>query len=168
MALLLDSAAPDFTLPGWDGSVPHTYTLSQREPGPMVLAFYPGDERVVCTRQLCSYSDRLAELHEYDATVWAISPDGVSAHRDFSAGNRLAMPLLSDPAHAVARSYGVLGPFGLRRSVFVLDRAGRVAWRWVATVNLTFPGLDEVRRALDRTGAALERSHAGATSPRWS
>ena len=166
MALLQGSAAPDFTLPGWDGAMPHTYTLSQREPGPMVLAFYPGDERVVCTRQLCSYSDRLAELHEYDAAVWAISPDSVPAHRDFAAARRLAMPLLSDPANAVARSYGVLGPFGLRRSVFVIDRAGQIAWRWAATVNLTFPGLDEVRRALGRTGATAERGRTRASSPR--
>lgn len=166
MALLLGAPAPDFTLPGWDGAAARTYTLSDRPAGPMVLAFYPGDERVVCTRQLCAYSDRLGQLHEYDATVWAISPDGVAAHRRFAAAHTLAMPLLSDPAHAVARSYGVLGPFGLRRSVFVLDRAGQVAWRWVATVNLTFPGVDEVRRALGRTGAAVDRRRPSITAAR--
>ena len=58
------------------------------------------------------------------------------------------MPLLAYVDKAVARAYGVLGAFGLRRSVFVVDPEGLVAWRWVGTMNVTFPDVGEVREAL--------------------
>jgi len=48
----------------------------------------------------------------------------------------------------VARAYGIVGPMGLRRSVFVVSAEGRVAWRWVASLGFLFPGVEEIRRAL--------------------
>ena len=49
------SPAPDFTLPGTSPSTGDTeFTLSEQRGRPVVLAFYPGDETPVCTRQLCS------------------------------------------------------------------------------------------------------------------
>jgi peroxiredoxin Q/BCP len=114
----------------------------------VVLAFYPGDERLVCTRQLCQYSDNIADLHLFDAVVWGISPQDVDSHRDFAQGRSLTMPLLSDAHRDVARSYGVLGPFGLRRSVFVVDAEGKIAWRRVVALNVTFPSIPEIKIAL--------------------
>ena len=64
------------------------------------------------------------------------------------------MPLLSDVDRSVARAYGVIGPMGLRRSVFVVDAAGRIAWRRVVALNLTFPSVAEIRTALDEVRAA--------------
>ena len=49
---------------------------------------------------------------------------------------------------AVARQYGVIGAFGLRRSVFVVGADGRIAWRWVSATNVTFPGIPEIVAAL--------------------
>ena len=86
--------------------------------------------------------------------VWGIAAQDVQSHRDFAQGRRLRMPLLSDTANTVARTYGIVGPTGLRRSVFVVDAAGRIAWRWVAAVNVVFPGVTELRRALADVNAA--------------
>ena len=154
MALLVGSMAPDFTLPGWDNRAEGSFTLSGERGHPVVLAFYPGDERLVCTRQLCAYSDSLADLHLFDAVVWGISPQDLDSHRAFADGRRLKMPLLSDVDREVAREYGVLGAMGLRRSVFVVDATGRIAWRRVAALNVLFPGVDEIRAALDDVRAA--------------
>ena len=154
MAILVGAKAPDFTLPGWSGTAAERFTLSAERGHPLVLAFYPGDERLVCTRQLCAYSDGLAELGSFDAVVWAVSPQGVDSHQAFAQGRRLTMPLLSDEDRAVARSYGVLGPMGLRRSVFVIDAAGTIAWRRVVALNLTFPSVAELRQALTAVRAA--------------
>ncbi len=58
---MLSRPAPDFTLPAWTPEGRTTLTLSQQE-SPVVLAFYPGDDTPVCTRQLCSYQDDLEVL----------------------------------------------------------------------------------------------------------
>ncbi len=154
MALLVGSTAPDFVLPGWSDRSESTFHLSREHGHPVVLAFYPGDERLVCTRQLCAYSDSLADLHLFDAVVWGISPQDIDSHRAFADGRRLSMPLLSDHGKAVARDYGIVGPMGLRRSVFVIDAAGRIAWRRVTAVNLTFPSVGEIKAALNEVAAA--------------
>lgn len=154
MAILVGSGAPEFTLSGWYDNSEKPFTLSAERGHPVVLAFYPGDERLVCSRQLCAYSDSIADLHLYDATVWGISPQDVDSHREFAEGRKLRMPLLADTGKQVARDYGIIGPMGLRRSVFVVDAAGRVAWRWVASLNLVFPGVEEIRRAVADVKAA--------------
>lgn len=157
MAILLGTLAPRFTLPGWYNKAASTFSLAGERGRPVVLAFYPGDERLVCTRQLCAYSDNLADLHLFDATVWGISPESVDSHRDFAEGRGVKMPLLADVGGAVARSFGIVGPFGLRRSVFVVDAAGWVAWRWVSsTFNLTYPTADLIRAALADVSAGRE------------
>ena len=154
MALLVGSAAPEFALPGWYERSEARFDLGAERGHPVVLAFYPGDERLVCTRQLCAYSDSIADLHLYDAVVWGIAPQDVDSHRAFAQGRKLTMPLLADTDKVVARAYGIVGPMGLRRSVFVVDAAGRIAWRWVAALNVVFPGVDELRRALAEVKAA--------------
>jgi thioredoxin-dependent peroxiredoxin len=154
MALLVGATAPDFTLPGWYNQSPGSFALAAERGHPVVLAFYPGDERLVCTRQMCAYSDSVADLHLFDAVVWGISPSDVDAHQSFAEGRRLKMPLLSDVDRSVARAYGVIGPMGLRRSVFVVDAGGRIAWRRVVALNVTFPSVAEIRAALEDVRAA--------------
>ncbi len=147
--MLVGSKAPDFALPGWYGDAADTFTLSAERGRPVVLAFYPGDERLVCTRQLCSYSDSLSDLHLFDAVVWGIAPQDVDSHRDFAAGRKLRMPLLADEDRQVARSYGILGPMGLRRSVFIVDANGVVAWRRIVALNVLFPSVEEIKQGLE-------------------
>jgi peroxiredoxin Q/BCP len=154
VAILVGSRAPDFTLPGWYNLAEAPFTLSAERGRAVVLAFYPGDERLVCSKQLCAYSDSVADLHLFDAVVWGISPQGIDSHREFAQGRKLRMPLLADAGRTVAREYGIVGPMGLRRSVFLVDPGGRVAWRWVASLNLVFPGVEEIRRAVAEVKAA--------------
>ncbi len=154
MALLVGSYAPDFTLPGWYQNSAAQFTLSAQRGAPVVLAFYPGDERLVCTRQLCQYSDNIADLHQFGAQVWGIAPQDIDSHRDFADGRLLTMPLLSDGDRAVARDYGILGPLGLRRSVFVIDAEGRIAWRRIVALNVTFPSVQEITAAVADMGSA--------------
>ena len=108
----------------------------------------------MCTRQLCQYSDNLADMHLFDALVWGIAPQSISSHRDFADGRRLTMPLLSDEDRTVAKEYGILGPLGLRRSVFVVDASGRIAWRRVVALNVVFPSVEEIKAALADVKAA--------------
>ncbi|MEO8106845.1 MAG: redoxin domain-containing protein [Actinomycetes bacterium] len=96
----------------------------------------------------------LGDLEVFHAQVWGIAPQSVESHRDFANGRKLQLPLLSDPGNTVAKSFGVVGAFGLRRSVFVVDADGQVAWRWVSALNVTFPGVDAIGAALQELGTA--------------
>lgn len=137
-------AAPDFTLPGValaDGqAVRGEYTLSAMRGTPVVLAFYPGDDTFVCTRQLCSYTAGLEGFAGVGAIVWGISPQDADSHEQFARKRELGFPLLADVGLAVTRAYGIgLGSGALRRSVFIVDGAGVVRWKHVTLVGLTFP-----------------------------
>jgi len=141
--------APDFTLPGiqltGSGVSQSEYTLSQQRGQPLVLAFYPGDNTPVCTRQLCSYTSGLESFTGFGASVWAISPQGLASHEQFARKNGLAFPLLADDGLAVARQYGIaLAGVGLRRSVFVIDASGVLRWKHVTLVGLTYPAADDI------------------------
>src|SRR3954452_20130390 len=140
--------APEFTLPGTSPTTGDgEFTLSAARGRPLVLAFYPGDETPVCTRQLCSYQSDLDDLAGLDAQLWGISSQDLDSHRRFQAKRGLTFPLLSDPDNAVFSSYG-LGSLLHRRAVFVIDAAGRIAWKHVSTTGLTYRKSDEIAAAL--------------------
>jgi len=145
--------APDFTLPGIvlsDGTVERgEYTLSAERGHPVVLAFYPGDETAVCTKQLCSYTSELDRYKGLDATVWGISTQGLDSHEKFARKHGLAFPLLADSASATVKEYGIgLPGLGLRRSVFIVDAEGVLRWKHVALVGLTYQNNDTITEQL--------------------
>src|ERR1700756_471478 len=94
--------APDFELPGTDGS----FRLSDHRGERVVLLFYPGDNTMVCTKQFCSYRDRPADFSALGATVLGISAQDVDSHRGFIDNNNLTVPLLADVDGSVAKLYG--------------------------------------------------------------
>jgi peroxiredoxin Q/BCP len=150
---------PDFTLQGIEvvGGAATTaeYTLSQQRGRPVVLAFYPGDNTAVCTKQLCSYTSGLDSFAGLGATIWAISPQGLDSHEQFARKFALAFPLLADTGLDVSRQYGItLGNAGLRRSVFVLDASGVLRWKHVTLVGLTFPSTQVISDQLAALQAA--------------
>ena len=151
-AVRVGDPAPDFRLPGTDGTPAghRDYTLSEYAGQPVVLAFYPGDNTPVCTRQLNSYSEDIDAFQAVDAQVLAISPQSVESHDAFSDDQGgFAFPLLADVGKQVGRRYGILGPVGFyRRSVFVVDAAGVVRHAHRAVAGLGFRPTDELVAAV--------------------
>lgn len=145
--------APDFTLPGTDGTPEghRDYTLSEFRGRPVVLVFYPGDNTPVCTRQLNSYSDEIQEFRSVDAQVLALSPQDVASHDEFSeAQGGFGFPLLADVDKTVGAEYGIVGPIGFyRRSVFVIDAEGTVRYSHRAIAGLTFRPTAELVAAVE-------------------
>lgn len=94
----------------------------------------------MCTAQLCSYSDGLADLQSTGATVWGISPQGLDSHERFARNRSLRMPLLSDQGRTVAKAFGITAPLiGLRRAVFIITATGRLHWKRVTALGATYP-----------------------------
>src|SRR5881628_1021033 len=96
----IGSPAPDFTLPSLeivDGEARRgEMSLSAQRGHPVVLAFYPGDNTPVCTRQMCAYTNDLDVFGDLDAVVWGISPQDLASHESFARKYSLGFPLLAD------------------------------------------------------------------------
>lgn len=144
--------APDFTLPGTDGTPEghRDYTLSELRGRPVVLVFYPGDSTQVCTRQLNAYTDDIGQFESVAAQILAISPQSVESHDSFSDDQGgFGFPLLADAGKAVGRLYGILGPVGFyRRSIFVVDAQGVLRHVHRAVAGLGFRPTSELVAAV--------------------
>lgn len=149
----LGDPAPDFTLPGIHDAERCDYSLADYRGQPLVLAFYPGDNTPVCTRQLNTYTADIGEFSEVEAQVLAISPQSVDSHEGFATKQGgFAFPLLADADKAVGRAYGTLGPIGFyRRSVFVVDPDGTIAYAHRAIGGLTYRPTAELIDAVRAT-----------------
>lgn len=152
MAVGVGDVAPDFTLPSTAGG---TVSLADHRGRPVVLAFYPADDSPVCTTQLRSYDDDLAEFENLDAVVLGISPQTVESHDRFAEKHGFRFPLLADTDKSVGDAYGVLGPVGFyRRSVFVIDGSGVVRYAHRAIAGLRYRPASELVAAVKEAKAS--------------
>lgn len=117
--------APDFSLVTDKGGI---WRLSDHFGTVVVLLFYPGNETLVCTRQLCSVRDNWQRYLKTNATIVGISPGTPEEHGEFAAKRHLPMPLLADTGRRVTRVYAKhwLYPINLTRAVVVIDAKGIV------------------------------------------
>src|SRR5690242_186414 len=134
MAVDVGSKAPDFTLTNQDRQ---PVTLSGQKGHPVVLAFFPAAFSGVCTKEMCTFRDSLAELNKAKAQVYGISVDTFFTLKAFQDQQKLNFPLLSDFNKQAIRDYGVfnedmIGLKGIaKRAVFVIDKDGVVRHREV-------------------------------------
>lgn len=138
-------AAPDFELPGTGGK---TYKLADYRGRKLVLAFYPGDFTMVCTKQFCSYRDEGDRLDAIEADVLGISPQSVDSHERFSKEKSLNVPLLADEDKAVAKAYGIVAGPMVRRAIFVIDEEGVIRHRKVTLAGLSYETVGDIEEAV--------------------
>lgn len=151
----IGSDAPDFTLPN---NKREAVKLSEQRGKNVVLAFYPAAFTGVCEKELCTFRDSLAQFNDVDASVYGISVDAPFANAAFAEQNKLNFPLLSDYAREAVRAYGVAhddfagmsGYTAAKRSVFVVDKEGKLRYAWVADNPGQEPNYDEVQAAVKK------------------
>ena len=100
------------------------------------------------------------EFTRRGARVYGISVDSPFSHGVYRT--QLDLPdtliLLSDFNRDFGRAYGILNTTAtglkdvLRRTVFIVDRDGKLTYRWDNTTPPSLPKADEVLAALDKTG----------------
>ena len=138
--------APDFTLPGTSNK---SYSLSQFRGQTVVLVFYPGDDTLVCTKQLCAYNNELSQFSNVNAQILAISAQDIASNEAFSAKQGYKFPLVSDTDKTVASLYSVMGLLGLpKRSVFVVDANGVIKYAHRSVLGVTYRPVSELIEAV--------------------
>jgi peroxiredoxin Q/BCP len=140
------SVAPDFTAPWADASGTRAapVRLSDLRGKVVVLAFYPLDRSSGCTAELHKFRDEYTKIFGpgagKDVVVLPISVDSLESHASWAKDDGFPFALVSDRDQSVAKLYGSTMP-GRRfdsRTVFVIDRDGKIAYR-----NLKFGALVE-------------------------
>lgn len=129
--------APDFELPDTKNKM---RKLSEFKGKKVVLAFFPGAFTGVCTKEMCAFRDSMSGFNNLDAKVLGISVDTPFSLAKFAESNNLNFDLLSDHGKHVINELGIVHKdfIGLskldvaKRSVFVLDKNGKVAYAWVS------------------------------------
>jgi glutaredoxin-dependent peroxiredoxin len=153
MALRIGDKAPDFTLVDADRK---ERKLSEFSGKTNVLVFFPGAFTGVCTKEMCSFRDSIAEFNRMNAQVIGICVDAPAAIKAFAAHNHLEFPVLSDFTRDVSKKYGgiyesfggVKGLSAAKRSVFVLDQKGIVRYAWITEDPAVEPDYESVRKAV--------------------
>jgi thioredoxin-dependent peroxiredoxin len=138
------SEAPDFTLPSQSGEMVNLSDFLGSKP--VVLFFYPKDDTLGCTKEVCAFRDSFEDFRNLDAEVIGVSSDSVKSHRSFAEKHDLPFTLLSDEGGEVRRLYRVPNTLGLfpGRVTYVMDRDGIV--RHVFSSQLGF--VNHVEEAL--------------------
>ena len=154
MAVGIGDRAPEFKLYDFDKNMRSLSDFLGK--GKTILAFFPGAFTGVCTKELCTFSDSLAELQKLNAQLVAVSVDSPFANKAFADANKLNFPLLSDFNREVVQAYGVLwhslggvnGYNTANRAIFILDEGALVKYKWVAENPGIEPNYEEFKTRL--------------------
>lgn len=150
------STAPDFSLAPGPG--PDRVTLSELRGAPVVLLFYPLAFSGTCTDEMCRMAEDWSRWSELDATVLGISVDSPYVSRRFARETGISFTLLSDFDKTASSAFGVLYPefYGLhgvaKRSAFVVDAEGTIAYAWVSEDADALPPFQEIRQVVRTLG----------------
>jgi len=116
--------APDFSLLSETGKKVRLSALRGKN---VVLVFYPGDDTLICRRQLCEFRDAWPDLHGQNTLVFGINPQSAESHREFRAHNGFPFPLLVDEHQKVAALYNSDGGM-VNRTVYLIGPDGMIRY----------------------------------------
>lgn len=126
----------------------------------MVLLFFPLAFSSVCMDEMCQVAASYDRYEKLDAQVLGLSVDSPFVNRKFAAECGARFPILSDFNRQVAQKYDVMYDdfHGLekvaKRSAFVVDREGKIAYAWVSEDAGVMPDFDRILEAVERVTSA--------------
>ncbi|MCC5835547.1 MAG: redoxin domain-containing protein [Opitutales bacterium] len=156
MALKTGIKAPDFSLKSKTANGLEDIRLSDElsKGKKVVLLFFPLAFTGVCQEELCTVSGGLDAYDALNAKVLGISVDSPFAQEGFAKSAGISIPLLSDFNKEVATAYDVLfedllGMKGVaKRSAFVVNSDGTIAYSWSSDNPKDLPSFDAIKDAL--------------------
>lgn len=126
MAIKVGQTAPSFELYDTEKK---KVSLEDFKDKNILLLFFPLAFTSVCTKELCSIRDNIAQYNNVNAQVLGISVDSLYTLNKFKEEQRLNFPLLSDFNKEISTLYNSIYPtFGFdmkgvsKRAAFVIDK----------------------------------------------
>jgi peroxiredoxin Q/BCP len=95
----------------------------------LVVFFYPKGENLLCTKELCAFSDSIAAFNKAGALVIGISGSDINDLKKFCQKHSLHYNLLSDSTGTVLSSFGVKENLLSDRVTYVINIAGKVVFK---------------------------------------
>jgi peroxiredoxin Q/BCP len=129
----LGDKVPYFNLPNQDGKV-----FSMKDSigtKVLVIFFYPKDENILCTRELCAFSDSINEFNKAGALVVGISQSSIGKLKKFHDEHKLKYDLLSDSAGTALQAFGVKENLFSDRVTYVANIAGVIVFKSYSLTN---------------------------------
>jgi len=156
MSTLINSIAPDFTLPA---HLEKNVTLSDLRGKNVALAFFPLTFTPVCSSQIPAYEAEMEKFVALDTQILAISVDNTASQKAWATSlGGIHYPILSDfwPHGKVASAYGVLRKEGYaERAIFLIDKAGIVRYIDVHDID-TAPSNLVLRQKIREMDASVQ------------
>jgi peroxiredoxin Q/BCP len=143
--LIVGKSAPDFTLPDHLGNAVNLSDICAK--GPVLLVFYPKDFTRVCTKQLCNYSDNMANFQELGVQILGVSQNPAASHSLFAKRYNFPFKLLTDVNHKVTRDFDCSSLFmfgAMSRAVFIISPQRIILYRYVEPTVLTHRSAQEL------------------------
>ena len=149
----INDKAPGFSLPD---TSKNRVSLEDYAGKKLVIAFYPAAFTGVCTTELCTFRDAMADFNGLNAEIVGISVDAPFSNGAFAKANDIEFPLLSDYARETVHAYGVAlenfagmdGYTASQRAVFIVNEEGSLSYVWIAPNPGVEPNYDEIRAHL--------------------
>lgn len=152
MKIEIGQKAPGFVLHDTDKNKVSLADLKGKD---FVLLFFPLAFTGVCTKELCSVRDNIADYNASATKVFGVSVDSPQTLGKFKAEQGLNFPLLSDFNKDASESFGVLyEEFAgwmkgvSKRSAFVIDKEGVVRYAEVLENAGELPNFQAIQNTL--------------------
>jgi glutaredoxin-dependent peroxiredoxin len=152
MKLTTGQTAPDFTM--YD-TEKNKVSLSDFKGKNVLLLFFPQAFTGVCTKELCSIRDHIAQYEAVNAQVIGISVDSLFTLNKYKADQQLNFPLLSDFNKNVSEAYGCLyETFAFemkgvsKRSAFIINKDGVIEYAEVLENAGELPDFEAIEKTL--------------------
>ncbi|MBE7412780.1 MAG: peroxiredoxin [Leptospiraceae bacterium] len=143
---LLGKQATEFELPDTNGNL---VSLKNYIGKKVLLVFYPGDNTMVCTKQLCSYSDGFDGFRQIGIEIIGINKNTVNSHKEFGEKYNFKFPLLSDVSGKICDAYGASGLLGTKRAMFLVDETGKIILEDI-TLPVLYKNSEEVLELIQK------------------
>jgi peroxiredoxin len=146
---------PDFQLPDQNKTIHSIKDFAGKK---TVLAFFPGAFTSVCTKEMCAFRDSAQPLMDLGAQVIGISVNDPFTNKAFAETNGLPFMILSDYTRDTIRKYdvfhenfaGLKGYTAAKRSIFILDEAGTLRYKWISEDPGKEPDYEEILKQLSQ------------------
>ena len=153
MAIEVGTNAPDFSLVSDEKE---TVNLKDFQGKNVVVLFFPLAFTGVCTTELCTMRDDIANYNNMNATILGVSVDSPFVLEQFKSAQSLNFPLLSDFNKEASAAYDSLyeefPAFGMRgvskRSAFVIDKEGVVRYKEICSSPGDLPNFNAIKETL--------------------